>query len=384
VAEEPEKKETKGQNLTLSLRISETLRNRLEAIRDLLSRRKGEPVTTSEVAKQLLEAAGEEHLEEVTLYSNPTESLQSIRKKASKNRALSRAEWELLAYYVQLGTENGTKTPISPESFASIMEAFLSLFAKCVKSPNLNRYYLGNLPSECHPSDAPETEETVRAATTETIKRVLASPQNFTPRFVARNLYVLLDQGKFAGAMVVNEALLPYWPVLWRVAARGHYLTKKEPIRDESKELEHLYGSSFPPLSEGPAEMRYGLSVTVGENSEMHLLLSFPGSHGPMYPIGPYPKIAEFRAMLASLKPRQQEVRGRQLDAGFWNGEKFFGYVTTEGEAAGYWFRAYENGITLGFTNEGWRLVQELFRKVWANPELNAVWEKLGQDYGEL
>ena len=66
--------ESRGQSVTLSVRISEGLRSRLEGIRELVSRRKGENVTTSEVAKQLLEAAGDEHMEEVNLYQSPTES----------------------------------------------------------------------------------------------------------------------------------------------------------------------------------------------------------------------------------------------------------------------------------------------------------------------
>ena len=40
------------QTETLSLRISESLRHRLEQIRELVSRRKGESVSTSEIAKQ--------------------------------------------------------------------------------------------------------------------------------------------------------------------------------------------------------------------------------------------------------------------------------------------------------------------------------------------
>jgi hypothetical protein len=55
--------QTEPQTETLSLRISESLRHRLKQIRDLVSRRKGESVSTSEIAKQLLESAREERLE---------------------------------------------------------------------------------------------------------------------------------------------------------------------------------------------------------------------------------------------------------------------------------------------------------------------------------
>ena len=52
--------EAAQQDQTLSLRISEALRKRLEEIRKLTALRKGENASTSEIAKQLLESAREE------------------------------------------------------------------------------------------------------------------------------------------------------------------------------------------------------------------------------------------------------------------------------------------------------------------------------------
>ena len=52
--------ETLQQTQTLSLRMSEALRKRLEDIRKLTAVKRGESVSTSEIAKQLLESAREE------------------------------------------------------------------------------------------------------------------------------------------------------------------------------------------------------------------------------------------------------------------------------------------------------------------------------------
>jgi hypothetical protein len=371
--------ENRGQSLTLSLRISEALRSRLEGIRELVSRRKEESVTMSEVAKQLLEAAGDEHMEEVNLYQSPTESLLSIRRKVAEKRPLSKAEWAFVAQYVQRGMESAEKNPISPESFAGVLEAFRALYPERKTHVMHNGYYLGNLSLDSYERQGTD-DAAVLAGVEATIRRVRESARPYTPVQCARNLYVLLDREQFASVETINATLAPYWPVLWRVAARGHFVYEKKPIRDTARPQELPGQPSFPPFVEGP----YRLSVTVGEHSEMHLLLSFPGPMGPMYPLGPYPKIAEFRAMLSRLKAERKEINGYSFDAGFWNGERFFGYAVTESEAAGYWFRAYENGITFGFTNEGWEQVRELFRKAWSNPELNAIWQKLGQEYGEL
>lgn len=375
--------ESRGQNQTLSLRISEGLRGRLESIRELMSRRKGETLTTSEVAKQLLEAAGGEHLEEANLYRTPTASLLAIQRKVSERRSLSQAEWGLLAHYIQQGMEGALKCPISPESFMGVLEAFRSLYPLRSGYLERNGYYLGNLSLDSYERRGAD-DAAVLAAVEETIQRVRGAAKPYTPIYCARNLYVLLDQEKFAGVEAINAALSPYWPVLWRVAARGHFLYEKQPIRDTERPQELPGERSFAPFSQGPKDREFKLSATVGDSGELHLLLSFPGSHGSMYPLGPYPKIAEFRAMLSRLQAGRKKIENFEFDSGFWDGERFFGYVVTEGESAGYWFRSYENGITFGFSNEEWQQVQELFRKAWLNPELNRVWEKLGQDYGEL
>lgn len=60
----------KQQN-TLSVRISDALHERLERVRDVLSVKAGVRVSTSEVAKQLLEAADEQRLELLELMHKP-------------------------------------------------------------------------------------------------------------------------------------------------------------------------------------------------------------------------------------------------------------------------------------------------------------------------
>src|SRR5262249_39571372 len=94
---------------TLSVRISEALRNYLERAREVVSSSKGEAVSTSDVAKMLLELAKGERLDdrlEVTeLLTHPTETLLGIRQKWEQKRLLSRAEWVVLAQYIQIGCE---------------------------------------------------------------------------------------------------------------------------------------------------------------------------------------------------------------------------------------------------------------------------------------
>jgi hypothetical protein len=92
--------ESAQQNQTLSLRITEALRKRLEDVRKLAAVRRGDSVTTSEIAKQLLESAREDRLEVVELLSQPTEALLEIRSKGETGHTISRAQWTALVYYV--------------------------------------------------------------------------------------------------------------------------------------------------------------------------------------------------------------------------------------------------------------------------------------------
>ncbi len=82
----------KPQQQTLSVRIGETLRRRLERTRQLASKT-GDTVSTSEIAKQLLESARDERLEVADLLADPTDALLRLRRKGEAALGLSQAEW---------------------------------------------------------------------------------------------------------------------------------------------------------------------------------------------------------------------------------------------------------------------------------------------------
>jgi predicted DNA-binding protein len=114
------------QQPVISIRISDELRQRLDTLKEIMAAKSGEPVSTSEAAKQLLESSKEERLEFVNLLSMPTDSLVKIRAKADAKLPLSQAEWTLVAYYCQQGAELFANTgqtdisdgPLSPHQSA--------------------------------------------------------------------------------------------------------------------------------------------------------------------------------------------------------------------------------------------------------------------------
>jgi hypothetical protein len=90
---------------------------------------------------------------------------------------LSRAEWILLAHFVQNGLEpytERTPNPVSNESLIAVLDAFLAVYELRTERTSLrDPYYMNNLPSECRPAKRKGAEDSERT-TTETVRRTVA------------------------------------------------------------------------------------------------------------------------------------------------------------------------------------------------------------------
>ena len=359
---------------------------RLERAKQLMSSKTGESVSTSEVAKQLLESAREDRFEVADLMANPTEALLEIRRKGEAQHILSRAEWILLAHFVQKGLEaytERTPNPISNESLFACSTHSLQ-FTNCGRNARSLRdsYYVNNLPSECRPAKAKGTDdsdratsETVRRTVAETRKRLSDPAVKWDTFLAGRNLLILLEDEKLPAADAVNRALRPFFPVLWRLAARGHYCLTQQSLRAKSTSQDSFYQPPIPSIKEGD----FTLSFNRGESNDLSLLLSFPGPRGPMYPINGYPKITEFRAMLAALAPDSPTRR--------WESGHFLGYVAAseEGKGKDYWFRAHTewHHVSASPRRSGSRC-KRCFAAHGNFPEIRMAWDALTLEYGEL
>jgi hypothetical protein len=377
----------KPQQQTLSVRISDTLRRRLERAKDLMATTTGKHVSTSAIAKQFLESAREDRLEVVDLLAHPTDTLLEIRRKGDAQYLLSRAEWQVLAHFVRHAVEprsSLTPNPVSPESFLAVLDAFLAVYdVRTVETSPRDAWYLGNLPSACRPTTAtrsgrfgPVTPDVVRQTVTETRRRVSDLTMHATvctPLMAGRNLSVLLEDEPLAGLEAVNRALRPYRAALWRLAARGHYVVTREPVREQPPQRRAVPEPAIPSITEGD----YMLSFAREGRHEFSLLLSFPGALGARYPIRGYPAITEFRAMLT--------VLASDASTRSWSGGYFVGGVAdSEAHAPVCWFRAHDNGITFRLSPEEWRSVHALMRRAWDMPDIRTAWDALALAYGEL
>jgi hypothetical protein len=130
----------KTQQQTLSVRISDAMRRRLESARHLIAKKTGEPLSISEVANRFLETAQDDNFEASELFSRPTETLINIRRKLERGQSVSRAQWQVFGYYLQEGCESPTEEPQLPsaESYAVLLEASWRHWrSELAKTPNL-------------------------------------------------------------------------------------------------------------------------------------------------------------------------------------------------------------------------------------------------------
>lgn len=366
------------QQPVISIRVSEALRARLERLKEMLSKVSGENVTTSEVAKQLLESAREDRLETAELLTNATVTLASARRKVEAGISLSRAEWIVLAHYVQRGVESHVGNRVSAETMKEILQAFLAAYkVRRGKKSNRDTHYLSNLPilnKSGKQVVGAEAEGVDIPTAIERLIRAIKSPGSgeVWPQFAARNLYEFLEEEAF-GIEAMNQALKPHWSALWRAAARGHYLVTGYPVRDPSRSAasDHPWGPSISSVFEGG----FVLSFATGSERDLSVLVSLPEARQALYEIGPWPMIAELRAML------------RQWDTSepnsFWRGRWFFGYTAMESTASPVWVRC-QGAVSFGFTAKEWASLQEAFRRAWGMPELQRISGELMLEYGEI
>jgi hypothetical protein len=367
----------KAQQQTLSVRISDAMRRRLEGAQRLISRTNGAAVSISDVAKRFLESAQDDRIEAGDLLAEPTETLINIRRKWERGLSLSRAEWQVMGYYLQEGCEHITEGPELPsaESFVDLTKAFIAALGVRDGAKNLfelDHYYLGNLGDPAEADEKAINAESVIKLSRRWVDRINEARANGTrrptPGFIGRNLYVVFRDERLRGVQPLNEVLRPYMRTLFRVAARGHYLREKRPVRErDTVQLTGILPPQPPPVVLG--DLR--LSIHIQETMEFSVLLNFAPQR-VLYPLDTYPVICEFDRMVKALSSGEQ----------FWRGREFFGY-TGRGEAA-FNFRRNSNGITLDFSPDEWTAVSDLTSMGLALPELQPAREDSELAYGEI
>ena len=369
-----EQVERKPQQQTLSIRVSDALREFLERSKHVISAGRGESVSTSDVAKILLESAKDDRLDvrlEVSdLGRKPTESLVAIRKKWEVGHPRTRAEWIFMAQYIQVACEELTEDPFAPgpEPMAVMLEVLLAVRGlRTDRGSGLDRYYLGNLIDAGKWNERTLDSEVVPQLVGKLIREIRVSGNGKKAVGVGRNFYVAIRDEEFQEVAALNSVLEPFMPILFRMAARGHWIQEHRPVRlprDGSLPL-----GAVPPTKQGDV----WISVSPG-TTDVNLLIGFQ-SRDLMYTVSTYSQIREFAAMLKAV------TFGKA-----WQGEHFHVFANeASSEAAAYYqLQRHNDGVALSFTELQWAELQKIYASVMANPHMEAIFKELSWIYGEL
>ncbi|HEX4037752.1 MAG TPA: hypothetical protein VHX37_06815 [Acidobacteriaceae bacterium] len=371
------------QQQVLSIRVNEALRYRLEHLKRVHLAKTGESLSTSEVARLLLESARDDRLEFVKLAAEPMKSLLNARRKLDSRLPLSQLEWTLIAYYCQLGAEafeDSMPNQISGESLAGILEAFLAVYGDDTKQTPTDLRYIANLPIDEEIGKKRAIDigcEDVRYLTKKTIQALRnPTPLQRKPLLAGRNLFTVLDNTVFPSQELLNEALLPHWPILWRVCARGFYFHNSKPLVDEvpgKEAYEHFVGPPLPMFEESECSV----VLPRGRHGDFALCLYFPGKLAPIFPMFQFVMICEFRAMMERFEPEQEES--------YWRGYYFSAYTSKmRSSKTVVTLRLNENGITFHLDCGAWQTFRNLLRRAWEHPEVRHLWSDMVLRYGEF
>ncbi len=203
------------------------------------------------------------------------------------------------------------------------------------------------------------------------------APFQRKPLLAARNLFFVLDTTKCSRVWkMLNEALVPHWPILWRVCARGFYFHNSKPLVDEPPGKE-VYDPFVDPLLPVFEESECMLVLPRAKYGGFGLLLKLPGKLALIVPLYEFVIICEFRAMIERFDAEHEES--------FWRGYYLSAYTKKleTGEVV-VTLRLNENGIQFDLERGSWEAFRNLVHRAWEHPEVRRLWTDSVLRYGEF
>jgi hypothetical protein len=365
------------QQQTLSIRISEFLRDYLERAKEIINSEPGQSYSTSDVAKLLLDSLKLDQpnfrLDVAHLQAAPTESLVAIRTKSQQRQPLSLAELVFLSLYIRVACEELSEDPTKPDatSYVAVLEAVLAVRElRTQRGEGVDRWYREAIGAfdwgtKENTDDDPTSVPSLYARV---IRQLRESPGSTKPVFAGRALDMAVRLEAIPDVLSLNHALDPFLPKLLRLAVRGHWIRHRRPARIPREGPIHV---AFVPPATADG---FQLTGSVTAEGELELALAMTERHAT-YLFGPYPQIREFAAMLRQLKPGQ-----------IWDGPHFRASADAvkSGHATWYHFSPHTNHVRFSFPEQEWHILQDLFSEVLDQAGLEPVLADLSFVYGEL
>jgi hypothetical protein len=366
----------------ISLRLNEDRLKLLERSRDLLTNQLGRPVSLAEAAFLVLEdrAVGmDRNASRFEMLETPTASLDRIRRQWESQHTLSAAEWDVVAYYVQIGSEEERQVPPrlwpaipSRESSLALLDAFEAVYQKrkAPASPHVWSYF-GNLDGygsvTLSDTDAGQRHQALLDQIAKQRHALRTNDPWSAPHLGRCFSLAIRDEG--VDSIELDHTLAVYWPTLWGLAARGHWIRHREPVRAAgTPTLDPQSHFNIPsPMTVGD----FTISFAPYGGPEFATSISFRGARTLSVSIMQYPELVEFHAMLDGMGDRP------------WLG-KYFRAFMSDDQPPGtrlLCIKRFEVGVDL--SEREWDDLRTLVRQAWQHRELQPWLAELQKEYGE-
>ncbi|MGH9411187.1 MAG: hypothetical protein ACRD1V_17230 [Vicinamibacterales bacterium] len=365
----------------ISLRLNHARLEVLERYRQAFADELGRDVSLSEAAFLALEdrAPGMDRAAaRIAFLKTPTDSLARIRQRWESQHALSAVEWDVLATYVRIGAdEERQRTPIaavpSRESYVALLDAFEAVYAHRLEPASRQTWtYFGNLEGflTADTLSVTDTEQRHQTVLAQIARRraLLQPPDRWERPGNVGHCFSVAVQEEGVDSTMLDQLLARHWPVLWRLAARGHWIRHdRRPVRlPESADDE-----ARPPVSLPRAMSVEDLTVSFVSAGGAEFTTAIEWRPGHLrFDINRYPELVEFRAML--------EADGDPP----WIGRQYVMTVNNDRSGART-VSATRRQIQFILSATEWTTLRDLFRRAWESPELQRWLQELQLEYGE-
>jgi hypothetical protein len=365
----------------ISLRLNQERLEVLERYRRAFADELGRDVSLSEAAFLALEDRApdmDRTAARVALLNTPTDSLARIRRRWESQHALSAVEWDVLAMYARIGSdEERHQAPIaavpSRESYVALLDAFEAVYAHRTEPASRHTWvYFGNLEGfltadTLSATNAEQRDQAVLAQITR--RRALLQPLDRweRPGNIGQCLSVAVQE-EGVDSTTLDQLLARHWPVLWRLAARGHWIRHdRRPVRLPDSIGEHARQALGLPPAMSADDLTVSFMPTAG--TEFTTRIDW-GSRRFGLDITGYPELVEFHAML--------EANGDRA----WIGRQYVTTVHDDGSGART-VSATRRQMHFVLSATEWTALRDLFRRAWQSPELQRRLQELQLEYGE-
>jgi hypothetical protein len=283
----------------------------------------------------------------------------------------------VLVEYVRIGADEDRRDPplqpsiSSRESDVALLDAFRSVYEH--RADPLSRHtwtYVGNLGGsgptvDVLASQPPDQQaQVVIQQVADRRARVLANEWE-RPGNIGHYVWVAVRDESVDDA-TLDQVLAPYWPVLWRLAARDHWIRHNHrPVRVTGMDAGRRGGALIAPQPISAGDFTIALAPWSGGDP---LLTIASRSRRMELEIARYPELAELRAL--SVSP----------DDGPWIGRY---YTVGDAPVGARRLTVLRRRLSLEFSHAEWTTLTDLLRRAWQIPALLHRIAALEQEYGE-